>query len=129
MFEYDEHKVSKRVQRNYLGKCREYWNSKIELQWVKPQAQDQSNKVQNNKHFKWSRGCCISLKVWLFLSFHTIHIKQNYKAINGTLDTPTIAGIRITLLERISTTWQKVSNITQKKKKKKKYSYYLSQLQ
>lgn len=49
----------------------------MEVQWVKLQTQDHSNKLQISKNFKRSRYLSISSNVWELHSFHTNHIKHN----------------------------------------------------
>ena len=75
MFTVMNTKFLKQLQPNQNKKLKECWKSIIEVQCVKSQPWDKSNKVLVSKDFKWSKGLSTSSKVWLFHSFHTNHIR------------------------------------------------------
>ena len=62
----------------YTEKQREPWNSRKELQWVKPHTLDQSNKVWISINYSCSWELSILSKVCLLRSLQTFHIKHDH---------------------------------------------------
>lgn len=75
MFTVMNTKYLKQLQPNQNEKLKECWKSIIEVQCVKFQPRDQSNRIVISKDFKWSKGFSTSSKVRLFHFFHTNHIR------------------------------------------------------
>ena len=65
----------KRIQENQTEELTEIRKSDMEIQWVKPQIQDHSNKVLANKDFNESMDLSMSSNVWALPSFQNNHIR------------------------------------------------------
>ena len=66
----------KQIQSNHKESLIEIRNSDKELQCVRPQIRDHSNKVLASKFFNISIGLSMSSKVRALRSFHTNHIRH-----------------------------------------------------
>ena len=65
----------KRIQENQTEELTEIRKSDMEIQWVKPQIRDHSNKVLANKDFNKSMDLSMSSNVWALPSFQNNHIR------------------------------------------------------
>ena len=65
----------KRIQENQTEELTEIRKSDMEIQWVKPQIQDHSNKVLANKDFNESMDLSMSSNVWALPSFQNNHVR------------------------------------------------------
>ena len=66
----------KQIQSNHKESLIEIRKSDKELQYVRPQIRDHSNKVLASKFFNISIGLSMSSKVQALRSFHTNHIRH-----------------------------------------------------
>ena len=65
----------KRIQENQTEELTEIRKSDMEIQWVKPQIQDHSNKVLANKDLNKSMDLSMSSNVRALPSFQNNHIR------------------------------------------------------
>ena len=71
-----KHTAMKRIQSNQKENLTGIMKSDKELQCVRPQIRDHSNKVLTSKVFNRSIGLSMSSNVWALCSFHTNHIRH-----------------------------------------------------
>ena len=88
--------ILKIYKKNQTEDLKEFWNSKMEVKCIKPQAQDQSNNVQINKNCNWSRDLSLSSNVRLFHSFYIKHGSTRFHVSKECFPNQIIELLRLT---------------------------------